>query len=135
MPPEMAPPAPHLSPRVLIIEDDDSIAMALAFVISRQGLLCDRLPARAEAMDDALAALREARPDLLVVDLTPDALALCHALRTDPALSGTRILAMAARGSAHDLRRVQALGADGQITKPLDPAALRAELRRLFPTA
>lgn len=124
-------PAQSASPQILVVEDEDNIALALDWLLTREGYRHDRV-ARGDA---ALSAIRRVRPDLVLLDvMLPGASGydICRDLRGDPTLSDVRILMMTARGSALEQRRGLDLGADGFIAKPFDPAELRREIRRLL---
>lgn len=121
-----APPA-----RVLVVEDDDNIATALEYVISREGMTCERIASGAEAM----ARIRATHPDLVLLDIMLPEVSgydICRDIRTDPGLTGTRILMMTARGSALEQKKVMSLGADGFISKPFELKFLRTEVHRLL---
>lgn len=120
--------------RVLVVEDEDNIAMALGFVLAQAGYVHDRVANGAEA----LARIRAMRPDLVLLDVMLPELSgydICDAVRRDPALADVRILMMTARGSAAERRRGLALGADGFVTKPFELQILRQEMRRLLERA
>lgn len=127
--------APAPSPaRVLVVEDDDSIATALQYVISREGMTCDRIASGAEAM----ARIRDTRPDLVLLDIMLPEVSgydICRDIRTDPGLAEVRVLMMTARGSAAEQKRVLALGADGFISKPFELKFLRTEVYRVLSAA
>ena len=117
--------------RILIIEDEDNIAVALEFLLAREGHAHSR---HAEG-GTALSAIRSERPDLVLLDvMLPDisGYEVVEKLRADPGLSGVRILLMTARGSIVEKRRGLALGADGFIAKPFELSELRAEMTRLL---
>ena len=81
--------------RVLVVEDDDHIAIALEYVVQGEGMTCDR----AANGDEALAMLAHLRPDLILLDIMlPGASGyqICSFVRHDPALRGVRILMMTA---------------------------------------
>lgn len=117
--------------RVLIVEDEDNIAIALDYVLTREGYAHDRVASGAEAMP----RIRETRPDLVLLDvMLPEVSGyeICQQVRVDPDLSGVRILMMTARGSAMERRKGLALGVDGFIAKPFELKELRAEVRRIL---
>jgi len=125
----MAAPAP--AARVLVVEDDDNIATALDFVVSREGLQFDRIANGAEA----LPRIRATRPDLVLLDIMLPEVSgydICAGVRGDGTLGAVKILMMTARGSASERQKAMALGADGFVSKPFDLPGLRAELRRLL---
>jgi two-component system phosphate regulon response regulator PhoB len=120
-----------LSRRVLVVEDEDNIATALEFLITREGYGHDRVASGAEA----LPRIRDTRPDLVLLDvMLPEVSGyeICEGIRTDPALARVKVLMMTARGSALERRKGMELGADGFISKPFELQDLRAEVRRLL---
>lgn len=124
-------PAQAISPHILVVEDEDNIALALDWLLTREGYRHDRVATG----DAALPAIRRTHPDLVLLDvMLPGASGydICRDLRDDPTLSEVRVLMMTARGSALEQRRGLDLGADGFIAKPFDPAELRREIRRLL---
>jgi DNA-binding response OmpR family regulator len=116
--------------RVLVVEDDQEIACALAAEFTHAGYQVrvegDGVP--------ALAAVRAWDPDLVVLDLrlpVLDGLAVCRRLRAD---SDVPIVMLTARDAVSE--RVEGLdaGADDYLTKPFSLeellARVRAALRR-----
>jgi len=91
-------------PRVLVVEDEDNIAIALEFLITREGYGHDRVATGSEA----LPRIRATRPDLVLLDVMLPELSgydICAGIRTDPALAAVKVLMMTARGSALERRR------------------------------
>ncbi|MGV8949511.1 MAG: response regulator transcription factor [Cypionkella sp.] len=118
-------------PRILVIEDEDNIALALDFLMTREGYVQDRIASGAGALERIRATL----PDLVLLDvMLPEVSGyeICQSIRMDPALAHIKILMMTARGSALERRKGLALGADGFIAKPFELKELRAEVRRLL---
>ncbi|MDZ4136955.1 MAG: response regulator [Paracoccaceae bacterium] len=117
--------------RVLVVEDEDNIAIALDYLLTREGYTHDRV-ANGGA---ALGRIRETHPDLVLLDvMLPEVSGyeICQGIRLDPALADVKILMMTARGSAIERKKGLALGADGFISKPFELKELRAEVRRLL---
>lgn len=117
--------------RVLVVEDEDNIALALDFLMTREGYDHSRVADGAEA----LPRIRATHPDLVLLDvMLPGASGyeICQGVRLDPDLAGVKILMMTARGSAIERRKGLAIGADGFITKPFELKELREEVRRLL---
>ena len=118
--------------RVLVVEDDDSIALAVDFLLTREGYAHDRIATGAGALD----RIRDSRPDIVLLDvMLPDVSGhqICRDVRGAADLTQVRILMMSARGSATERQRGLASGADGFIAKPFALSTLSAELRRLLP--
>ena len=121
----------HPASSILVVEDEDNIALALDWLLTNEGYRHERVATG----DAALPAIRRAHPDLVLLDvMLPGASGydICRDVRGDPALTGTRILMMTARGSALEQRRGLDLGADGFIAKPFDLGELRGKIRRLL---
>jgi two-component system, OmpR family, phosphate regulon response regulator PhoB len=117
--------------RVLVVEDEDNIAIALDYLLTREGYDHDRVANGGEAMD----RIRGTHPDLVLLDvMLPEVSGyeICQGVRLDPSLSDVKILMMTARGSAIERRKGLALGADGFISKPFELKELREEVRRLL---
>ncbi|NJM82884.1 MAG: response regulator transcription factor [Tabrizicola sp.] len=117
--------------RVLVVEDEDNIAIALDFLMAREGYDHDRVANGAEA----LPRIRHTHPDLVLLDVMLPEMSgyeICQSIRLDPDLAGVKVLMMTARGSAIERRKGLALGADGFISKPFELKELRDELRRLL---
>ena len=117
--------------RVLVVEDEDNIAIALDYLMTREGYDHDRISNGA----DALSRIRDTHPDLVLLDvMLPEVSGyeICQGVRLDPSLAGVKILMMTARGSAIERRKGLALGADGFISKPFELKELRDEVRRLL---
>lgn len=118
---------------VLVVEDEDNIAIALNFLLTREGYIHRRLDTGAGAVD----LIRDSKPDLVLLDvMLPEVSGydICQSVRADPDCAGVRILMMTARGSAMERRKGLAMGADGFISKPFELNELRKEVRRLLNT-
>lgn len=122
---------PKFRHRVLIVEDEDNIALALDYVLTREGYDHERVSNGA----DALPKIRATAPDLVLLDvMLPEVSGyeICQNVRMDPGLKDVKILMMTARGSAMERRKGMALGADGFIAKPFELKELRDEVRRIL---
>ncbi|MCB1405027.1 MAG: response regulator [Rhodobacteraceae bacterium] len=117
--------------RILVVEDEDNIAVALDYLMTREGYEQKRTATGAGAVE----MIRELHPDLVLLDvMLPEVSGyeICQNVRMDPALNDVKILMMTARGSAMERRKGLAMGADGFISKPFELKALRAEVRRIL---
>ena len=115
-------------PRVLVVEDNE-----LERQLIRHRLRPDRV-LLLEAADGAsgLELARSAAPDLILLDLgLPDCsgFEVIHQLKEDPATRSIPVIFISAFGSTEAKVRALDLGAIDFITKPFDPAELRARLR------
>ncbi len=117
--------------RILIVEDDDNIAMALEYVVQSQGMAVERIARGSEAMERIV----KFRPDLILLDIMLPEVSgyeICAQVRRNKDLDTLKILMMTARGSAVEQRNALAHGADGFVAKPFDIAVLRSEISRLL---
>ncbi len=114
--------------RLLIVEDDDIVADAIA-----RGLIAAGFTIRAaKSAESALAALSEEEFDLAVIDIGlpgADGLTLVRRLRSAGRTLPTLILT--ARGTLNDKVKALDLGADDFLSKPYEPAELAARCRAL----
>jgi two-component system alkaline phosphatase synthesis response regulator PhoP len=111
---------------VLIVEDDEVIAKAIAGHLSQSGFdpLC------VPKGDVALARLRYERPEVCVVDLMLPGLDGWELIRTARAEGiGTPIIVISARGTEHDRVNALELGADDYLVKPFGMRELVARVR------
>jgi two-component system cell cycle response regulator DivK len=83
----------------------------------------------------AVSAARANALDLVLVDIQMprlDGYGVLRELRADPRLSGLHVVALTAYAMQGDRDRALDAGFDGYITKPVDIAALRQEIRKLL---
>ena len=120
---------------VLVVDDDPHIRQLLVFALEKAGL-STREAGDGEA---ALAAVAEARPDLVVLDINMpklDGLEVCRRLRAQGDLP---ILFLSSRDDEIDRVLGIELGADDYVVKPFSPrevvARVQAILRRAAPKA
>ena len=128
---EQSPPQAAPRKRILVIEDEDNIALALDYLITREGYAQERMATG----EGAVQRIRDTRPDLVLLDvMLPEVSGyeICQEVRMQPDLAAVKILMMTARGSAMERRKGLAMGADGFISKPFELKELREEVRRLL---
>jgi PAS domain S-box-containing protein len=80
---------------------------------------------------EALAKIREARPDLVLLDIQMpemDGYAVLREIRGDPALRDLRVVALTAFAMQGDRERALQAGFDDYLTKPISVATLKAQL-------
>ncbi len=116
-------------PSVLIVEDDEAIAMPLVRTLGREGYDVDRVEEGATAVERALGG----GIDLMILDLglpDIDGLEVCRRVRAGGYDGG--VLILTARGG--ELDRVVGLdvGADDYMSKPFGLAELLARTRALL---
>jgi CheY-like chemotaxis protein len=117
--------------RVLLADDDDTIAAAVRVALQLDGL--ELLRAR-----DGEAAIRLAREqdvDLLLLDLEMpllDGFEVCRTLRADPRLAAIPIIVMTAHSERGRIQAELAQGATDYLAKPFKVSDLRHRVRTLL---
>lgn len=114
--------------RVLLIEDEPHLIEAIRFILIRGGWAVQTHSDGATAM----ARIREARPDVLVLDVMlpgRSGFDILDELRADPDLAALPVLMLTAKGQSKDRDLALALGANGYLTKPFSNAEMVATLR------
>jgi two-component system response regulator RegX3 len=115
-------------PRILLIEDESSIAEPLAKALSDEGFDAD-VAATAEA---GIEAFRSSRPDLVLLDvMLPDGDGK-DVLREIRDTSRTPVIMLTARGAEVDRVLGLELGADDYVTKPFSGVELVARIRAVL---
>jgi len=117
--------------RVLVVEDDRDIAELVERYLQKAGFSTEVLASGR----DALKAIADRPPDLLVLDLMlpgVDGLEICRAARNDARTAAIPIIMLTAR--AEESERIVGLeiGADDYIAKPFSPNELVARVRALL---
>lgn len=116
----MQPSPQDREPRVLVVDDDPTVAEVVAGYLERGGYTVDR----AEDGPGALDRAGVFRPDLVVLDLMlpgMDGLEVCRRLR---AKGPVPVIMLTARGDEDDRILGLEVGADDYVTKPFSPREL-----------
>ncbi|HET8560052.1 MAG TPA: MtrAB system response regulator MtrA [Marmoricola sp.] len=111
--------------RVLVVDDDAALAEMLALVLRNEGFQSE-IVARG---DQALAAFREYRPDVVLLDLMlpgTDGIDVCRQIRAE---SGVPIVMLTAKTDTVDVVLGLESGADDYVVKPFKPKELVARIR------
>jgi two-component system response regulator MtrA len=119
---------------VLVVDDDAALAEMLGIVLRGEGFD----PVFCADGSSAMAAFRESKPDLVLLDLMlpgRDGVDVCKAIRAE---SGTPIVMLTAKSDTVDVVLGLESGADDYIVKPFKPkeliARIRARIRRFDDT-
>lgn len=111
--------------RVLVVDDDASLAEMLTIVLRQEGF-DSRMCVRG---DQAIAEFRDYRPDLVLLDLMlpgKDGIDVCKEIRAE---SGVPIVMLTAKGDTVDVVVGLESGADDYVVKPFKPKELIARIR------
>jgi DNA-binding response OmpR family regulator len=119
-------------PRVLVVDDEPDIAQLIKVTLERSGEATVHVVASGDA---ALQSVRQAPPDLMILDLNLPAIdgtEVCRLVRARPATATLPIIMLTARTSEADRVSGLDLGADDYITKPFSLRELAARVRAVL---
>jgi CheY-like chemotaxis protein len=112
-----------LKKRILLADRSSSIARVVASALAGEDV-------EVTAVTDGYAAeryLSESQPDLVLADvflLGKDGYELCRSIRQDARLAGLPVVLLVGSFEPFDAAAAARLGADGKLTKPIEPAGL-----------
>ncbi|MBD0334846.1 MAG: PAS domain-containing protein [Cyanobacteria bacterium Co-bin13] len=111
--------------RVLIVDDDEDTRNLTAYILEQSGAI----PTVTASAQEALVALAQSHPDILVSDIgmpEVDGYMLIRQIRQLPAAAGGQMpaIALTAYAGDGDQRRVLEAGFQRHVTKPIDPVDL-----------
>ncbi len=122
-------------PQVLIVEDDESIAELLEFMMQREGhtvQICRDGNAAHERIVSGPA------PGLVILDVMlpyKDGFELIKLLRAQPGWALVPVLMLSAKSQEPDIVRALDSGSNGYVVKPFQPQELMARVRQLLAAA
>ncbi len=120
--------------RALIVDDDSSVA-ALAQNILKSGGIDAEI---ADLKQDVVTHVRATRPDVVLVDIMMpniDGIELCRQIKSAPDLEAIYVVVVSGKAYDYDKRRAKQVGADGYITKPVNPTEFAAQVRAIVESA
>jgi CheY-like chemotaxis protein len=118
-------------PLVLVADDDEDILALVKAVLERSG---HEVMTAGDGVE-ALALVRDRRPDLAVLDVSMpelDGLEVLRRLREDEATSELPVVLLSARAQEADVARGFAAGASAYIRKPFSPNELSERVGELI---
>ena len=120
-----------MTARIMIVEDEEPLTLLLRYNLEAEGYAVDT----AARGDEAEVKLKEAAPDLIVLDwMLPgmSGIELCRRLRARAETERLPIIMLTARGEESERIRGLATGADDYIVKPFSVPELLARIRALL---
>ncbi len=112
---------------ILIVEDEEDIQELVRYTLEREG----HTVVAADTGEKGLAAVRGARPALILLDLMLpglDGKEICRRLKQDEDTRSIPVIMLTARGEEADIVAGLELGADDYITKPFSTKVLAARV-------
>ena len=120
--------APSSVARILVVEDDPSVAEVVSRYLEREGFVVDRASDGYQASGLAAASV----PDLVVLDLSLPGVDGLEVLRRLRALAPVPVIILTARGEETDRMEGFELGADDYVVKPFSARELVARVRAVL---
>lgn len=117
--------------RILLVDDEPDLVQMVSVRLSAAGYEV------AVAFDgqEALQKVKEARPELIILDLMLpklDGYKVCRLLKFDERTRAIPILIFTARAQVEDVTLATECGADAYLTKPFEAKALLAKIQELL---
>src|SRR5450830_912320 len=116
---------------ILIVEDEPAIQELLALNLTQAG----HNPLRALSVEQAQLLIREALPDLIILDwMLPgmSGIEFARKLKSEDLTKTIPIIMLTARGEEIDKVRGLEIGADDYVTKPFSPRELNARIKAVL---
>jgi two-component system, OmpR family, alkaline phosphatase synthesis response regulator PhoP len=113
---------------VILAEDDPDIQLVARLSLKRAGLTVQVVNNGQEALD----AIRERRPDVVLLDwMMPelDGPETCRRLKSDPETASIPVIFLTAKSQEAEIQRGLSLGAAGYVTKPFDALLLGQQVK------
>jgi len=118
-------------PKILIVDDNLASRELMRAVLKR---LCDEV-LEARDGEEALEEIGRTRPDLVLLDIEMpvlDGIAVIHRIRADPRFTSLPVWAVTANAMQGTRERLIGEGFDGYVTKPINAAMLRRQVKELL---
>ncbi|MCM2285260.1 MAG: response regulator transcription factor [Desulfobacula sp.] len=116
---------------ILIVDDEEDIIELIQYNLKNEGYSI----LTAEAGEQAIKIAKQARPDLIVLDLMlpgMDGLEVTRYLRSNDQTRDLPIVILTAKGEESDIITGLELGANDYISKPFSPKVLTARIRAIL---
>jgi CheY-like chemotaxis protein len=124
--------APPRSRRILLVDDNEAFATAMASLLDAMGH-------NVQAIHDGAAAIavaRALRPHVVLLDINlpgKRGYEIAREIRADPALAGSLLIAVTGYGQEQDKHHALQSGFDHHLTKPVDEDALERLINEALP--
>lgn len=116
---------------ILVVDDEPFICRSLTFVLRKDNYRV----LEARNGEEALAVIREHRPDLVFLDVMMpkiNGFQVTEQVRADPSLSGVKIILLTAKGQESDREVGRVAGANDYMTKPFSPTKILDRAREIL---
>jgi DNA-binding response OmpR family regulator len=117
--------------RILIVDDDELLAEVMTEWLEAAGHMVSAV----HHGDEALRAVADSVPDLLILDYSLpglSGLSILQRVRAQPRAAGMPIMMLTAKSGKLLLARAHAAGADEYLSKPVEPGVLLERVEALL---
>ncbi len=117
--------------KILLVDDEPNILLALEFLMGQQGYML----AKASSGEEALEILPAFRPDLVILDVMMpgiDGFEVAMKIRNSDRYNDLSIIFLTAKGTAEDKLKGYGSGGEVYITKPFDNDQLVNTVNEIF---
>jgi two-component system cell cycle response regulator DivK len=121
-----------MSKRILVVEDQEDNRQIVRDLLTTT----DYEVSEAENGEEALTAVAQQRPDLILMDIQlpiMDGYEATRRIKADPALRAIPIIAVTSYALSGDEEKARAAGCDDFVPKPFSPRQLLAKIRKWLP--
>jgi two-component system cell cycle response regulator DivK len=118
---------------ILVVEDQMDNRQILRDLLGNAGYTL----VEAENGEEALAAVAQQRPDLILMDIqlpVMDGYEATRRIKSDPATKTIPIIVITSYALSGDEGKAREAGCDAYVTKPYSPRQLLAKVREFLPT-
>ena len=119
------------SPLILLIEDNQVIIKLVSYKLKKIGY-------RFEHRDngkDGLDAVKELRPDLLILDVmlpSMNGFEILRQIRADEELKDTKVIMLTSKNRTEDLEKGFSMNVEDYMDKPFKPAELELRIKKVL---
>ncbi len=121
-----------MTKKILIVEDEETILELLSEIFGDTG---DYRVLQARDGEEALRMVRAACPDVILLDVQlpkRNGHEVCKLVKSDPAMSHTKVLMISGMAQNIDWQKAQEMGPDGYIAKPFSSITLVEKVEELL---
>ena len=119
-----------MSKTILLVDDHDANRVGFAAVFRRAGYQV----MEATNGEEGVRAAREHHPDVILMDVgmpVMDGIEATRALKSDPATAEIPVVGLTGQALTRTWEELRDAGFTSYLTKPCDPARVRAEVARV----
>lgn len=113
--------------KILVVEDNKNIITVLRICLQNAGYEVKTVSNGVKAVETAF----EWKPDLILLDIKipkMNGFLVCETLKDEEVTANTPIIMLSAKAEEENIKKAYNLGAEGYITKPIEPKRLLAEI-------